>query len=423
MKTAKSFQKTIIWTLIFLLAIPMPAFSQDSRPESKKFPQAQLDQMLAPIALYPDVLLGQILMASTYPLEVVAADRWVRNNKDLQSDDLTEAAAKQPWDVSVKALVPFPSVLSMMSEKLDWMQNVGDAFLAQESDVMDTVQELRKKAQAAGNLGTTDQQQVTVDNDVVYIAPRNPDVVYVPVYDPGWIYGPWWWPDYPPYVVYPYSAGFVLAPGFIWFGAGCFVGAFWGRAWGYWDWHHHRILVNVNRSVNINSRNINISSMKTTAWVHDPVHRRGVAYRDPVSRERFGAINRQAVENRRIYRGFERAPGVAPRSPTGRTGTPEIGSTQPLSRPEVRISPSRSALQAGGRPAVRSGSEAGGRPNVFTGIGQGREVRVHSLRGSSAISGGRVGESQIRGAGNQGERSGGARPAASGSGGTRGRQH
>jgi hypothetical protein len=466
MKTAKLFQKTMIWILVFLFAMPMPAFSQDVQLASKKFSQAQLDQIMAPIALYPDALLAQVLMASTYPLEVVAADRWVRKNKDLKGDALTEGAAKQPWDVSVKALVPFPSVLSMMSEKLDWMQNVGDAFLVQESEILDTVQELRKKATAASNLETTDQQNVTVDKDVIYIAPRNPEVVYVPVYDPWWVYGPWWWPAYPPYVIYPYSAGFVLSPGFIWFGAGCFVGAFWGRAWGYWDWPHRRVFVNVNRTVNIYSRNINISNMKTRAWVHDPVHRRGVVYRDSVSRERFGAINRQAVENRRMYRGFEQTPGAAPRSMTGRSGLSGGGSKPALSRPDERSSPGRSAVRSGGemgaggrsrssgtlstpansraderpspgRPAVRSGSESGGNPNVFTGIGQGSEVRTQRTRGSSATSGGRVGEGQVRGAedrgersggegmirggGDRGDRSGGGRPAAGG-GGSRGRQ-
>lgn len=434
METTKLFQKTMIWIFVLLFAMPMPAFPQDDQPASRKFSQAQLDQIMAPIALYPDALLAQVLMASTYPFEVVTADRWVQKNNDLKGDALTEAVARQPWDVSVKALVPFPLVLSMMSEKLDWMQNVGEAFLSQEGDVMDTVQKLRKKAHAAGNLETTDQQKVTVDANAVYVAPRNPEVVYVPVYDPWWVYGPWWWPAYPPYVIYPYSAGLVPSPGFIWFGSGFIVGAYWGQAWGYWNWPQRRIYVNVNRSVNISSRNIDMSNLKTRVWVHDPAHRRGVVYRDPVYRERFGTINRQAVANRRIYRGFEQTPGTAPRSMTGRSGASGGGSMPSISQPVESSSPDRPAVLSGkksgaggksrspgavskpatprmderrspDRAAVRSESKSGGTPNVFTGIGQGNEIRTQSARGSSAVSGGRVGKKPATGGGKRGERS------------------
>ena len=133
----------------------------------------------------------------------------------------------------------------MMSQKLDWTQKVGDAFLAQQADVMDTVQKLRKRAADAGNLKSTEQQKVIVEREVIRVEPVNPQVVYVPVYDPWWVYGPWWWPAYPPYVVYPYPFGVAIAPGFIWFGAGLFVGAYWG-SWGYWGWHNHACYVNRN---------------------------------------------------------------------------------------------------------------------------------------------------------------------------------
>jgi len=157
-----------------------------------------LEQILAPIALYPDSLLAQILMASTYPLEVVQADRWAKQNKDLKGDALTAALEKQPWDPSVKSLVNFPQVLAMMSEKLDWTQKLGDAFLAQQKDVMDTVQGLRKKAVDAGNLKTTKEQQVIVEKETIIIEPASTQVVYVPTYNPTVVYGAWPYPAYPP---------------------------------------------------------------------------------------------------------------------------------------------------------------------------------------------------------------------------------
>lgn len=184
MKIAKPFKQSIVWVLVLLLAVPLSVFAQDTPVSPKKFTQEQLDQMIAPIALYPDSLLAQILIGSTYPLELVMADRWIKKNKDLKGDDLNDALDKQPWDASVKALIPFPDVLSMMSEKLEWTSMLGDAFLAQESDVMDTIQRLRQKAYEAGNLKTTEQQKVIVEKEVIMVEPYNPLVVYVPVYDP-----------------------------------------------------------------------------------------------------------------------------------------------------------------------------------------------------------------------------------------------
>ena len=320
MKRPKSFQTAVIWVLVLLLMAPAPVFAQDAQGGAKKFSQEQLDRMIAPIALYPDSLLAQILMAATYPLEVVMADRWIKQNRNLQGDQLNDALDNQNWDTSVKALVPFPDVLSMMSEKLDWTQMVGDAFLAQDGDVMDTVQQLRQRAYAADNLKSTEKQQVTVEDASIRIEPTNPEVVYVPAYDPLWVYGPWWWPGYPPYVVYPYWPGVVIAPGFIAFGVGYFVGAFWGHAWGHWDWGHHRVYVNERHNININHRNFDTSNMRTTPWMHDPSHRRGVYYRDPSLRERFRQKNPVAIENRRPFRGFDRSPDGSPSSPGRRSG-------------------------------------------------------------------------------------------------------
>ncbi|MBN2517064.1 MAG: DUF3300 domain-containing protein, partial [Deltaproteobacteria bacterium] len=308
MKKVEFFKKTMIWALVLLLSVPIPLFAQGNQADTKKFSQEQLEQMLAPIALYPDALLAQVLMASTYPLEVVMADRWVRKNQNLKGGQLNNALDRALWDVSVKALVPFPAVLAMMSERMEWAQMVGDAFLVQEEDVMTTVQQLRQRAYNAGNLTNTEQQLVTRENDVISIAPYNPSVVYVPVYDPWWVFKPWWWPAYPPYVVYPYSPGVVIAPGFIWFGAGFFVGVFWGSAWGHWDWHHRHVYINTNRLININRPDIKTRNMKTRIWIHDPVHRRGVVYPNQYTRERFGKRNQNEVENRRLYRDSNRVP-------------------------------------------------------------------------------------------------------------------
>jgi hypothetical protein len=309
MNKVEFFRKIMIWALVLLLSVPTTLFAQANQEDTGKYSQEQLDQMLAPIALYPDALLAQVLMASTYPLEVVLADRWVRENQNLKGDRLSNALDNESWDVSVKALVPFPAVLAMMSEKMEWTQMVGNAFLAQEEDVMATVQQLRQRAYNAGNLTSTGQQLVTRENDVIKIVPRNPAVVYVPVYDPWWVYGPWWWLAHPPYVVYPYSASVVIAPGFIWFGAGFFVGAFWGSSWGHWDWHHHHIYVNTHRWIHVKRPHIKTRNIKTKIWVHNPVHRRGVAYSNRHTRERFGKRHRNEVKNRRLDHGFNRAPG------------------------------------------------------------------------------------------------------------------
>ncbi len=291
--------------------------------------------MLAPIALYPDSLLAQILMAATYPLEVVQADRWVRANKNLSPEARNDALDRQTWDPSVKALVPFPDILAMMSEKLEWTQKVGDAFLAQEADVMATIQELRAKAYAAGNLRTTQQQIVKREANVIVIEPANPQVVYVPVYSPAVVYGPWWYPAYPPYVIYPYPPppSAAIATGVIVFGTAVAVAVAWNYWWGHWDWGHRNVYVNVNRTVNINRTTvIHTRQIQTTAWHHDPVHRKGVAYRDPRTREKYAPTNRQAVDNRRDYRGYDQRGPAKPPTAAARPA-PEARPGQAVARP------------------------------------------------------------------------------------------
>ena len=193
-------KRLIVATVAFSIVNPLiwvpPAHAQFQRD---RFDRRQLDQDLAPIALYPDQLLSQILMASTYPLEVMDADRWLqdRRNGRLRGRDLEDALYQEDWDPSVKSLVPFPQIIQMMASRPDWMDRLGDAFLAQEDDVMDAVQRLRQQAYRAGSLRTTPQHIVDY-GPYISIRPARPDVVYVPVYDTRYAYGRWDYPDYPP---------------------------------------------------------------------------------------------------------------------------------------------------------------------------------------------------------------------------------
>jgi hypothetical protein len=303
MKREKAFICKLIWLLVLLMATPMCLLAQDE-PVGEKFQQEELDQMLAPVALYPDSLLAQILMASTYPLEVVEAERWRKANKNLANDQLNDAMDKKNWDPSVKALVPFPRVLSMMSENLEWTEKLGDAFLDQQEEVMDTVQKLRDKAEAAGNLKDTQEQKVIGEDNAIEIDPADPAVVYVPVYDPAVIYGPWWYPAFPPLFFLPPPGAVIAFHGRIGFGRGVAVGPAWCHSWGRWDWRHHRVDVNVNRNTNINrNMTINHTDIQTVPWQHDASHRKGVSYRSEATRKHYGQSVR-GVENRRDFRGF-----------------------------------------------------------------------------------------------------------------------
>ena len=202
----------------FAQAQPPAASAPAAAPAQQLLSPDQLDQLVAPIALYPDTLLSEVLQASTYPLEVVQADRWATANKNLKGDALKNAAGQQDWDDSVKSLTATPSVLSMMSQQLDWTENLGDAVLAQQADVMDAVQRLRTKAQAQNKLQSTSQQTVASQpgpsgNQYITIAPTDPNTVYVPYYDPSVVYGAWPYPSYPPYY-WPapgYIAGGIIA--------------------------------------------------------------------------------------------------------------------------------------------------------------------------------------------------------------------
>ena len=216
---------------------PAPSAAQPAPPSQQALTDAQLDALVSPIALYPDAVLSEILMASTYPLEVVEADRWAQSNKNLKGDQLQAAVDKQSWDDSVKSLVATPDVLDMMSTKLSWTQQLGDAVLAQQPDVMDAIQRLRTKAQANNKLVSNKQQTVSMQQQggkqVIIIAPTQPGTIYVPYYDPTVVYGPWPYPAYPPYYWPPpaYIGAGVIATGLA-FGAGYALGR-WASG-GYW---------------------------------------------------------------------------------------------------------------------------------------------------------------------------------------------
>jgi hypothetical protein len=250
-----------IMVLLFS-SVPLAAMAQTPRPATAPaealLKTEELDQLVAPIALYPDTLLSQVLIAATYPLEVVQADRWASQNKNLKGNQLKAEVDKQSWDPSVKSLVATPSVLTMMSQQLDWTQKLGDAVLAQQPDVMDAIQRLRSKAHANNKLPSTKEQKVMVrqeqNKQVIVIEPTDPETLYVPYYDPAVVYGEWPYPAYPPYY-WPapgYIATGVLATG-IAFGAG-YALARWRYGNNIWgggvNWGNNNLIV--NRPIDIN---------------------------------------------------------------------------------------------------------------------------------------------------------------------------
>jgi len=374
-----------LWLVFWAPALAQPA-SPTPAPAAaaaRTFSQQDLDRLLAPIALYPDPLLAQILMASTYPLEVVAAARWVKANPKLTGAALESAMAKQSWDPAVKALTAVPQILQQMNDNLDWMQKLGDAFLAQQQDVMNTVQGLRAKAAAAGNLKSTSQQVVkteTQGSQTIYIVESaKPDVIYVPTYNPTVVYGSWWYPT-PPYAVYPPS--YVYPPGLA-FATGVVVGAaIWGNC--NWGWSHSNVNVNVNRYNSFNRTHISNAN-----WTHNVEHRRGVAYRDQnVARQYNRAGDAQAVQAREDFRG---------RAEAGRSELKgrERAETGDRMQGGDRGAAGRDRLEGGGGRAdagnrFDGGRQQGGglgerhRSDGFSGIGNGASTRQASERGSAS---------------------------------------
>ena len=286
------------------------------------FTAEQLDQMLAPIALFPDALLSQVLMATTYPSQVGQAVDWAFASRDLKGDDAVKAVRDKSWDPSVQSLVAFPQVLAMLGEKPEWVRDLGDAFLAQPDAVMDSVQFLRSKARDAGNLISNEQQVITVEAappapqiivinappppaQIIVIAPTQPQVIFVPVYNPVFIFGPWWHPLFPPFFFPPpprWGFGWSVAGSAVWWGVGIGVrNALWGGV----NWNTRNVNINVNQWNNININNRITSNDRNVNWNHNPRNRQGIPYRDAATRDRIQQINPGERIRSNDYRGRE----------------------------------------------------------------------------------------------------------------------
>ena len=260
------------------------------------FSQPELEQMLAPIALYPDALLSQILMASTYPTEVVAASNWLKSNPGLKGAAAVQAAQSQQWDISVKSLLPFPQVLGTMESKQDWTTNLGNAFLGQEKEVMDTVQSLRRKAMAAGYLKSDNRVKVVDQNQLISINLVSPTAVYVPYYNPTIVYGTWWAPAYAPVYWAPWP-GYAVAPGYHgWAWAPVATVVTVGILYGAFNWHSRS--VHYGRDVGYWRGHYHYDHYRgRTSWRHDPSHRGATPYRHTTVNQRYGhaATNKTTV--------------------------------------------------------------------------------------------------------------------------------
>jgi Protein of unknown function (DUF3300) len=326
-KIARSFLVVLCSALLapgdaILAAQSQPQAGQTGQPAAK-IPAEQLDSLVAPIALYPDPMLAQVLAASTYPLELVQLQQWLQKNQGLKDKALVDAVEKQPWDPSVQAMAALPDVVKRLTDDIQWTAELGNAFLAQQSDVMDAVQRMRHKAQGTGNLKSTEQQKVETkvveSKQVIVIEQANPQVVYVPSYNPMVVYGPPLYP-YPP-IYYP-PAGYYAAGMAISFGVGIAMGAAWGGGWGWnagWGGNNN-ITVNrnnsFNRNTNINGGNRingghrfnggNRASQLPAGgggignnWQHNPQHRGGTPYGDRGTAQRFGGTSRgDSIGNR-----------------------------------------------------------------------------------------------------------------------------
>jgi hypothetical protein len=312
-------------------------------------------------------------MASTYPLEIVQADRWLQNdaNASLHGAQLTEALQQQSWDPSVKALVPFPQVLSLLDNDLDWTEQLGNAFLAEQAQVMDAVQRLRGRAQAAGTLKTSEQEAVSSDGQDIEIAPAEPDIAYVPVYNPLSAYGGWPWAEYPPddFIVTGYPFGSFIGV--------TIVPSLWG--WNQWDWHRHRLNI-------IGGPSPGGAPVRPAAWQHNPVHRGGVPYVDSQTRARFeGANDRHAISSDfRGYAPVQRASAVpsSVRSPIATPSAPAVRTFE--APPSVPIQVARPSTPAFiDRPAAASFVSRPA-PPAFESFGRGPQVYIQEQRGASS---------------------------------------
>jgi hypothetical protein len=349
-----------------------------------KISNQQLDSLTASIALYPDALLAQVLMATTFPQDVQAAAAWSKANSKLQGDDAVKAVAGESWDPSVQSLVAFPQVLATMSAKPDWVSQLGSAFLAQPNDVMDSVQRLRKQAQAAGNLKTSEQQKVIVEQSTIQIVPANPQVVYVPTYNPTVVYGTWPYPAYPPVYVPPppgYAVASGLAAGLA-FGAGVAVV---NSLWGGFNWNTHDVNVNVNRYNNINVNQRLEANGGTTNWNRNA----NVNHNVNTANLNRNAGNLSAAQ-RDAYRGRDDARAKAQQTLQSRTGQQLGGNAS------ERV---QGIHQGGGTNRnLENRAQNLNRDNALRGAGDGNAARLDAQRGQASRAG-VAGEGQRAGGG------------------------
>ncbi|HEY4284579.1 MAG TPA: DUF3300 domain-containing protein [Chthoniobacterales bacterium] len=412
------------------------AAAPTAETEAPKIPNDQLDSLVAPIALYPDPLLAQILAASTYPLEVIQLEQWMKRNPSLKDKALADAVAKQPWDPSVQSMAVFPDVVTRLGENVAWTTDLGNAFLAQQKDVMDAVQRMRAKAKSKGTLKTTEQQKVETQpveggQEVIVIEPANPQYVYVPSYDPAIVYGPPVYP-YPPYYYPGYVPGMGLA-----FGTGLVLGAAWANNWGNCNWGHGDVTINNNNNFNRNNVN-NINRGQGGNWQHNTQHRGGAPYGDRGTANKYGGRTRQqpaggagnraggsggltgnrpggssgiAGGNRPDGGGGGIRPGGAPGGGNvGGANRPGAGAG--ANRPSAgtgAIRPTGSGGNSIGNRSVSGGGGFGSSSNAFGGGGgfSGNSAGTASSRGGSSMGGG--GFSRGGGGGGRGGGGGGGR--------------
>ena len=382
--------------------------------QTTKIPADQLDSLVAPIALYPDPLLAQMLAASTYPLEIVQLQQWLEKNPTLKDDALAAAVEKQDWDPSVQAMAGVPEAVKRLSDDIKWTTELGNAFLAQQSDVMDAVQRMRKKASDAGTLKTTPQQKVTTEvvqtEQVIVIQQANPQVIYVPAYNPVVVYGPPVYP-YPP-IYYP-PVGYYAAGVAIGFGVGVAMGAFWGGGWGYGPrWGYGSVHINVNnRYVNHYNRYNSYNRMggANGNWNHNPVHRGGAPYADRATANRYSGTTRgDSAANRKASAARQNQGTAARPTPSSganrSSGRPSGGTTGATRSTGSAAASDRAANPGANRAAGSTGAAdrvgnrsiprsspatAAGGNNAFGGASSGRSngaaANSASQRGSSSV--------------------------------------
>ncbi len=355
-----------------------------------KLPADQLDSLVAPIALYPDTLLAQALVASTYPLEIVQLQQWLVKNKDLKGQALTDAVAKEPWDPAIQGMATIPDLVKRLADDIQWTTELGNAFLAQQSDVMDAVQRMRKKATDKGALATNEQQKVETkvveEKTVIIVEQANPEVVYVPTYNPTVVYGPPpYYYSYPPVYYPPYTPG----AAFVSFSVGVAVGAaFWGGGCG---WGHNEINIDVDRNVNRNT-NINNNGNRgnganrgngSSTWSHNSQHRGAAPYSNKATADKFSGSTRAQSGNRtsatqQSLSGANRSAGSGSRASSAGASA--------SSRSSSAGSRSSSGNNIGSRSMPSSSSRSSGFSGGSSGF-SGSSARASSSRGASSMGG------------------------------------